>query len=248
MNVKWAELTGPEIAELAETTDVAVLPFGSLEMHGPHLPVSTDALIAEFVCAEAARIEPAVVLPVLRYTPAPSMKAYPGTISLPTRLITTIFEAVCDEAARNGFKKIVIFSGHGGCEVTADLRERWLEKRSKGMVDYSVFCVFISDAIGEENAKAFDGHGGAMETSWAMAAAPELVKVNRVEEPGPIIQPELPGVSYADYWIKQVPYGYKNDPRKADAARGKEMLKSAADYLADAVKKIKGFEITPSAT
>ncbi|MDY7009953.1 MAG: creatininase family protein [Planctomycetota bacterium] len=246
MSVKWNELTGPEIAAMAETTDVAILPFGSLEMHGPHLPTSTDALVAEAVCVGAAQIEPAVVLPRLCYTPAQSMKCYPGTISLSTRTVTAIFEDICDEAARNGFKKIIIFSAHGGCQVTSSLREQWLEKRSKGMVDYSIFCVFIADAIGEENAKAFDGHGGAMETSWAMAAAPELVRIDRVEAPGPIIPPELPGISFSDYWDRQVPYGYKNDPRKADAASGEKMLKSASDFLAKAVKKIKAFRRVPS--
>ena len=239
MAVKWDELTGPEIAELSKITDVAILPFGSLEMHGPHLPTSTDALVAQAISVRAAEMEPAIVLPVLRYTPAWSMKCYPGTISMPSNLMTRIFDAICSEAARNGFKKVIIFSGHGGCAVTSQLMEEWLEKKSTEQVDYYVYCVFIGDAIGEENARQFDGHGGAVETSWAMAAAAELVHIERVEEVGPILSPEMPGVNKPDYWNTVVPLGYKSDPRKADAQKGKEMLETAAKFLADVIKKVR---------
>jgi len=239
MTVKWDELSGPAIAKIAQSTDVAILPFGSLEMHGPHLPTSTDALVAQAISVRAAEMEPAIVLPVLRYTPAWSMKCYPGTISMPTNLITRIFDVICSEAARNGFKKVIIFSGHGGCAVTNQLMEEWMEKKSKGQIDYSVYCVFIGDAIGEQNAREFDGHGGAMETSWAMAAAPELVHPELVNQVGPILPPEMPGVNKPDYWNKVVPLGYKNDPRKADAKVGEKALETAARFLADAIKKVK---------
>ena len=65
--MKWHELTGQEVADLAKTTDLAVLPIGSVEMHGPHLPTGSDSFIAEHVCERIAEEVPCIVLPTMYY-------------------------------------------------------------------------------------------------------------------------------------------------------------------------------------
>ena len=183
-SVRWAELTGPEVADLARSTDVAILPVGCLEMHGPHLPTSTDGIVAEGVSVRAAEMESAVVLPTLFYNVNASMKCYPGTVSVPPRMVANLCHVICEEAARNGFKKVVLFSAHGGCGTTGLVQAELLERRTRGEpIDYSVFCVFIMTVLGTEG-EQFDGHGGAMESSLVLGVKPELVHLERVERPG----------------------------------------------------------------
>lgn len=240
--VKWAELTGPEVAELAQTTDVAILPVGCLEMHGPHLPTSTDAIVAEGVSVLAAEMERAVVLPTLYYNVNAPMKCYPGTVSVPPRLVADLCHVISEEAARNGFKKVVLFSAHGGCDFAGFVQDELLERKTRGeQIDYTVFSVFIMTVLGKEQSDKFDGHGGAMETSLVLGVKPELVKLNRVERSGPILSKKVPGASYRMDWIRQVPEGYKNDPRKADSGRGKTMIQDAAGRLAEIIGKIKAY-------
>ncbi len=63
--LKWHEMTGLEVAEFAKTTDLAVLPIGSIEMHGPHLPNGSDSFIAERVCDLIEGAVPCIVLPTM---------------------------------------------------------------------------------------------------------------------------------------------------------------------------------------
>ena len=71
---KWHEMSGPEVAALAEETDVAILPIGCVEMHGPHLPMGTDILMAHHLAVQAAQREPVMVGPRIPFGLAqPSM-------------------------------------------------------------------------------------------------------------------------------------------------------------------------------
>ena len=240
-SVKWAELTGPGVADLARTTEVAILPVGCLEMHGPHLPTSTDGIVAEGVSVRAAEMESAVVLPTLFYNVNASMKCYPGTVSVPPRMVADLCHVICEEAARNGFKKVVLFSAHGGCGTAGLVQAELLERRTRGEpVDYSVFCVFILTVLGAKG-KQFDGHGGAMESSLVLGVKPDLVHLERVERPGPILSGTIPGASYMVDWIRQVPEGYKSDPRKADTKWGEELIEAAAARFAEIIGKIKAY-------
>ena len=75
---KWHEMSGPAVAALAEETDVAILPIGCVEMHGPHLPTGTDAIQAEGMAELIAEWESAIILPTLYLNLNDEMVRYPG--------------------------------------------------------------------------------------------------------------------------------------------------------------------------
>src|SRR5512136_71095 len=110
----WHEASGTAIAEFARSCDVALLPVGCVEMHGPHNPTGCDALRAERVCRLTEQLEPCIVLPTIFYNINDQMKAYPGAISIPHRIVADMHRAIFRECARNGFKKIVAYLTHGG--------------------------------------------------------------------------------------------------------------------------------------
>ncbi len=97
-----------------ECKGVCAVPIGCVEAHGRHLPLACDTLKAIEFTKRAAEIEPVMVFPGMYFGEKSGAGEYPGTIIFPTPLLFKILEQTCYEIARNGFKKIVLVTSHGG--------------------------------------------------------------------------------------------------------------------------------------
>jgi len=242
----WHESSGPDVAEFAKTCDVALLPVGCVEMHGPQNPTGCDALIAGRVCRLASEMEPCIVLPPIFYNVNDRMKCYPGTISIPPRVVMDMYRCIFEECSRNGFRKIVVFVAHGGSEVPLEtLQGEIFEEATSGKpVDYQVFQI-VPWALprfeeAEETRRLMGGHGGANETSEVWDAAPGTVDIARVKgEEGPYIAPEFRPAHYRVGWIRSVPKGFHGRPELASRERGEELNRWTAGRLADVIRRIK---------
>lgn len=102
----------PEIKAYLQHDDVILLPVGSVEQHGPHLPVMTDAAEAIAVALGAGRRAAVLVAPPIWYGWTPHHMAYPGTITLRPETLTALIEDVCRSLVYHGFKRILILNGH----------------------------------------------------------------------------------------------------------------------------------------
>ena len=102
----------PEIEEYLKDDDVALLPVGSTEQHGPHLPVATDAAEAIAVAVGAGEKAGVLVAPPLWYGWTPHHMAYPGTITLRPETLIAIIEDVCQSLVYQGFRRIIVINGH----------------------------------------------------------------------------------------------------------------------------------------
>ena len=112
---RWEELTETGfLSAVHEARGVCLLPLGVLENHGPHLPLGTDMIRAHRMAVDVASVEAAVVFPAMYLTANSEANIYPGTVVTRGSLLIPLLENVCDEISRNGLKKIIIFSGHGG--------------------------------------------------------------------------------------------------------------------------------------
>lgn len=247
--MQWPELSGPEVKEFAKTTDVAILPLGCIEIHGPHLPTGTDGIHTEGIANRAAEIEKAIVLPPLYYNINDEMKCYPGTISIPPKVMLELEESICREAARNGFKKIIIFVSHGGSEHVAEfLMHQLLEEKTTPEApkkDYTIFWVGW-EIWADERKQIFSdefqgGHGDVAETSLIMFLRPDLVKKDRIGEIGPYIPKKIEKAHYFVDWIRQVPKGFCGDPTKASKERGKKSFNICVRELAKIIKQVKEY-------
>ena len=111
----WENLRCDEFkAAVEKSNGVCAIPIGCVEAHGIHLPLGCDTLKAREFCIRAAEQEPVVVFPSFYFGEKSGAGEFPGTIVLPTPLIVELLEACCKEIYRNGFKKIVLVSSHGG--------------------------------------------------------------------------------------------------------------------------------------
>lgn len=113
-------LTWPEVdARIAAGVDAVLIPIGSTEQHGHHMPLDTDCFIARSLCARAAdaAAEEGVellVAPTLNVTLSWYHMQFPGTVRLSTTTFLQVFREVCDSLVQHGFENLVAVNGHGG--------------------------------------------------------------------------------------------------------------------------------------
>jgi creatinine amidohydrolase len=116
--------TWTQIEKYLEHDDRVVLPLGSTEQHA-HLSVGTDAILCEKGAVEAARSEGVLVLPVLPFGLTPVFSGFPGTISLRMATYIALVGDILDALYTQGFRRIVLLSGHGGNAPAAQLGQEW---------------------------------------------------------------------------------------------------------------------------
>lgn len=240
----WEELTAKQFAEAVRTTEgVCLLPIGVMERHGDHLPLGTDLYLARTMAIRAAEREPAVVFPPYYFSQIFEARHHPGTVALPSELLMQVLSAICDEIARNGFKKIAIVNGHGG--NTNFLRyfcQTQLERRK----DYVVYLVEHNGAAAEVtkalSETKFDWHGGEWETSDMLAAHPQLVHMDEARREPPAWgegRLTVKGAFTSIFWYARFPDHYAGDGAAATAEKGERSLEALVSFIADTIRSIK---------
>ena len=116
---RWDNLTSREIAALAEQQAIVLIPTGSTEQHGPHLPVGCDAILATWFAERAAqglRAQgvPAVVAPPFAVANSMHHLSFAGSMSLRPRTYMKVLQEQCRAIAAHGFRRIAVINGHGG--------------------------------------------------------------------------------------------------------------------------------------
>ena len=116
---RWDNLTSRELGALAENNAIVLIPTGSTEQHGPHLPVGTDAILATWFAERTAQglVEkgiPALVAPTFAVANSMHHMNFPGSLSLRPRTYMEALQEQCRAIASHGFKRMAIINGHGG--------------------------------------------------------------------------------------------------------------------------------------
>ena len=235
-------MTYLDVKELVEKEYLPVIPIGSLEIHGPHLPLGIDGIVAHRLALEAARYEKIVVLPPIYYSYVPEHRHFPGTISLKASTFMKLLGELCDELQRMGFRKIVLLNGHGGniAPLRTFLRERlW----RRGACVYAILAPWnlASDVIEELREGRVYGHACEIETSIALHVAPELVRRERIplgEIPtGP--RHVVNGVETPVDWVVYAVEGAVGSPSLASQDKGRKIFEKIVERLVEIFRKIR---------
>lgn len=222
-----ARLVWPELAALlAAGARTAVVPLGSTEQHGPHLPFATDTWLADALAEGfCARVPEALRLPALPFGCASEHLSFPGTLHLRAETLAALLEDLVLSLDRHGFRHIFVFSAHGGngglLRGAAERLERAAERAQvivcadPGVAAGALFARAAELGVG---AAAAGHHAGEIETSLLLALAPadvrsEAMQSGRLAAPG-----EGPALFYPDLRAN-APNGVVGDPRGARAAR-----------------------------
>ncbi|OGS44202.1 MAG: hypothetical protein A3K76_06170 [Euryarchaeota archaeon RBG_13_57_23] len=175
------ELTSTEFAKLVKKKPLVIIPFGSMEEHGSHLPLGTDAFQAEEIARRVGAEFDAILCPPIRYGECRSTRNYPGTLTLTFETVQAMAFELVSELARNGIRRIMILTGHAGSGHMAALRLGALRAVEKNR-EVKVMVLSDYDIAYDLRGKEFpveDGHGGEIETSRILNIRPSLVRKTR---------------------------------------------------------------------
>ncbi|QLG50633.1 creatininase family protein [Natrinema halophilum] len=225
-------------------TNLAVVPVGSTEQHGPHAPLGTDVVTAEAVAdAGIERVDREVVrAPAIPVGIAAEHRQFPGTMWVSEDTFRDYVGETVSSLAYHGFDRIVLVNGHGG--NVAALREvggRLTRDGDGYVVPFTWF-----ECVGEHTADM--GHGGPLETALLRHLEPESIREDRIDEAR---------TDAADGWGDWTGYvnlaydsaeftenGVVGDPGDGDADRGTELLELAADALGQLLGAVAERDVT----
>lgn len=243
--VNWEDLTMPEFAAAREKGRTVILPVGSLEEHGPHLPLGTDAFHALEVARRVAQEQPVVVAPPVFYGVCRSTREHPGTVSLSGDTLRALVRDLGREFYRQGFRNLLIISGHAGGTHMAALLEAG-ETLLAELPEIRVAVVNVLDLLREvltANPHLLrtkgDSHAGEVETALMLAAYPHLVKGTAPEE-----WPTFPKYILVRDKRRFWPGGVWGDPTQATAAQGEEILRAEVRRLTQVIATLEQEEVT----
>jgi len=204
--MRWEELSVPDIDRLDRDRTVVILPVGSVEQHGRHMPVGTDTILAHSVALEAAgRLKNRVaVLPPPWYGFSAHHMRFPGTVTLRAETMMALVEDIAASVIAHGFRRLLILNGHGGNNGVIDVLASKLGHRFYGKARIASLTYFqlASRAIAElrESRPGGMGHACEFETAMMQHVRPDLVAIERAAvtypDPGsPYLTTDLLGSS-----------------------------------------------------
>jgi creatinine amidohydrolase len=181
----WEELTTTDFAAFDADRTVVILPVAAIEQHGPHLPLGTDAIIADAIL-DAARdrapaIDPVLRLPTQRVGLSPEHASFPGTLSTSPETLLALWTDIGLGVAGAGLRKLIVFNTHGGQPAVVDLLAQRLRRRAGLLVvRANAFRFATPPEELSERERRYGWHGGQIETSLMLRVAPRLVRREQV--------------------------------------------------------------------
>lgn len=176
MEKRLQYMTWHDAKEAFKKIKMAIVPIGSTEQHGPHLPLGTDYLIAEYLAKRVVEKIDALVTPVIPVGFAHYHKSFEGSLSVNSDVLASYYQGVVDSLISYGITHILFINGHGGNMATLGNVCRNLRIRGITAAYLQWFC--IAGQLNKEWAEI--AHGDIIETSLIMLIAPESVKLDRV--------------------------------------------------------------------
>ena len=261
-NVWYERLTWPQIRAAARDDKVILVPFASIEQHGPHLPVDVDLRLAREVCVRAAERNPnCLVMTPMAFGFEPHHMAWPGTIDVDWDVLIRYGVGVVSSLARHGFKRILIVNGHGSNRPIMEMIVRLAQVRHPEILcaGQSWFARgAVADAFQPLQESEVTSHACELETSAYLAIDPDLVDMSQAvpdysfrrsphfwadltgRKPDPSCTVPLVAM---EYFSTGSFTGVRGDPSKASAEKGERVLEAAAGEIAAIVDEMRAREI-----
>ncbi len=246
VKVRMSEMSWVDIQKaLDRGFSTVVFGVGSNEQHGPHLPTSTDSLIAEELAYKVAqKLGKALQAPTINVGCSEHHMTFPGAISLRPETLKSLIRDYCVSLAKQGFKNIIILPSHGGNfeavrQVSDELNLSLEATKVVSYTDLKGLLSLLAEFSSKRGVTAGESgaHAGESETSMVLAMRKDLVDMKHAEE-------GFVG-SFEDkmdlMWSQGIKAVTKNgvigDPRKAEGSKGEEYLELWAEKMVDFVRK-----------
>ena len=242
--ILFAELTREESRTIARD-GVLILPVGATEQHGPHLPVGTDSMGAEYVAraATAALADrfPVAVAPTLWYGSSPHHLPFGGTMSLDAGTFLAVLMDLGRSLARASFRRLFIVNGHGGNHELIGIAARDLALEEGLEVAACSWWAMAHRELASAGAAEIGrlpGHAGAFESSLVLALDTALVREPRPHRPdwsSPLVGTVDAPVRIERPGSWEATDGFTDSPSRGTAELGRTFLRIGVDKLTEAV-------------
>lgn len=243
MEIEWANLKAGELRQLARGDTRVIIPIGSTEQHGPHLPVQVDTLLATEVAHRAARKVasrvPVVVTPAVWIGLAEHHMTFGGTLTLDFDTLAGLLRCIVRSLVRHGFRQILFLNGHGGNVSALRTIVDELTPQFAIPLIMSTYWVLAEEQMASIlERQSGVKHAGEAETSMMLALRPDLVDTGRLSEAIGPTGPESgvrskAGTHRWSSFAGRTETGVIGDASAASAEKGERLLEAATAALSD---------------
>lgn len=243
----WQFHTWVDMEAKLKEIDMAILPCGSIEQHGPHLPLDVDYFDSVYLAdrvVEACSHPKPFVLPGIPYGVSYHHEDFKGTISISNHTLSALVYDIGVSLVKNGINKLIILNGHGDNAPTLLYAAQMINR------DTGIFVCVESGETSDTDLYGLvetpiDIHAGEIETSTTLAIRPEVVRMDKA------VNESLNfGSSYLDFtsergvaWFVRTKFlsdsGIMGDPTKASAEKGKKFWEIMIAHLVKFVEEVK---------
>ncbi|MBI1898826.1 MAG: creatininase family protein [Acidobacteria bacterium] len=259
MKYRYEEFTWPEIRGAVAENRVAVLPVGTVEQHGPHLPLVTDVLTATEISRLAVERIPheAVLMPAVYYAFNEHHLDFPGTIAVEGTTFLNYVTDIGRSLAHHGFRKILLVNGHGSNVPFLDIAARNITNRTDAVCAMVPWWNLVPRELLEElRESAYPGgmaHGCELETSVLLYLRGDLVQFEKAEADFPPQRSEFfywdlqspSPVFFQEFFSRYSRTGTSGDPTKATAEKGRRFVEGAVERMVRLIGELREREIRP---
>jgi creatinine amidohydrolase len=249
---RYNRLTWVEMNDAIAAQKLVILPTGSTEQHGRHLPLDVDVFLCESVCLEVGRRAPdrVLVLPPIAYGLNLHHIDFPGTIHIEPETFIAFCLNITKSVAYHGFQKILLVNGHGSNTPLIDLVARKTVLSTRSLCFATGYYAFLLEAFASIRETRVMAHADEFETSLYLHLAPERVQMAQAVEDndrmGQFVSSDSTGnypVRFNDFWGRWTKTGVHGDPTKATAEKGRILFEAAVTGLLRVVDELRGWPI-----
>jgi creatinine amidohydrolase len=249
----YERLTWPEVRRAAAEDRVCLIPAGTLEDHGPHLPLDTDTRIASEICRRAAEALPddVVLLPPIIHGYTPHHMDFPGPITIGWETFVKYAVDIGTSLARHGFKRILYLNGHGSNIPLIDMAARLVGLEHSDVLAAAAF--YLTSAQGmqviegiRDSGPGGMGHACELETSIYLAIDPGAVFMDKAVDENSFPEGKHSFMDWSDGPLSIMPWwnaishtGVHGDATKATAEKGVALLDAAVKECIEFVQELK---------
>jgi creatinine amidohydrolase len=249
---RYNRLTWPQMNEAIAAQKLVILPTGSTEQHGRHLPLDVDVFLCESVCLEVGKraADRVLVLPPIAYGLNLHHIDFPGTIHIEPETFIAFCLNITKSVAYHGFQKILLVNGHGSNTPLIDLVARKTVLATQSLCFATGYYLFHQEAFRSIRESEIMAHADEWETSLYLHLAPERVQMDLAVEGNDRMGTFLSSdstlnfpVRFNDYWGRWTQTGVHGDPTKATAEKGKILFEAAVTGLVRLVDELRAWPI-----
>ena len=258
MKIKLDDMTWPEVDEVLRKPNAVLIPVGSVEQHGLHLPLSVDSRCAAYLAEQAAEKVTedqqirVVIAPTIQYTDVATFESFPGTIGISIDTEIRVIGDIARSFIKQGFRNIIFVNGHFPNIVPIDtaLRQVSVDFPDAGL--YAVYWWALGfEVIPKVRKSRCSLHAEELETSLSLVIQPENVHLDKAVK-------DVPSYSLSEKWVspdflgpnrvfyhsrKKFPKfgtnpGVMGDPTVASWETGEKIIKAVVDDLAEIIVEV----------